>query len=149
MTPDALASLHRVAFTQERPWAASEFADLLTNPHVEIVTHPHGFAMTCTVAGESELLTLAVNPAHQRKGIGRALVTQWLSASAAREAFLEVAADNTAACALYISMGFAEAGRRPSYYARKNAAAADAIVMRLALTTRPHAFSGPPHSESG
>ncbi|MDF1729040.1 MAG: ribosomal-protein-alanine acetyltransferase, partial [Sulfitobacter sp.] len=69
MKPADLARLHAAAFTRERPWAAAEFAALLENRHTALLTRPHGFALTRTVAGESELLTLAVDPAHQRQGI--------------------------------------------------------------------------------
>lgn len=136
MTPQQLAALHLAAFKTERPWSASEFASLQASPYVAVFTAPFGFALSRTVAGESELLTLAVDPAHQRQGVGRLLTQTWLAAisDVASEAFLEVANDNTAALALYLSMGFAEIARRPAYYARKNAAFADAIVLRRAIT---------------
>jgi ribosomal-protein-alanine N-acetyltransferase len=43
--------------------------------------------------------------------------------------FLDVAADNVAALALYESLGFAEVGRRKSYYARGLDPRMDAIMM--------------------
>lgn len=136
MTPEALASLHRAAFATERPWSASEFAGLLEGRFVNLHTHPHGFALSRTVAGESELLTLAVHPNFQGQGIGRDLTRDWLSGLpiTAQTAFLEVAADNAVAINLYTTEGFAEIARRQGYYARKNAAAADAIVMQRGIT---------------
>ena len=134
MTPDRMAALHQAAFTRERPWQAQEFADLIAGPFVTLHARPHGFALSRTVAGESELLTLAVDPAHQGQGLGRALLLQWLGDITAQDAFLEVAADNTAALALYHSVGFAETGRRPGYYQREGARNADAILMRKELT---------------
>lgn len=133
MTPDALAALHKAAFSRERPWSAAEFASLIDQPHVTVCADPHGFALVRTVAGETELLTLAVDPAHQRQGVGRQLTQDWLRRCDAQTAFLEVAADNTPAIALYESLGFAQAGRRAAYYARKKGADADAIVMRRGL----------------
>lgn len=137
MTPETLAQLHAAAFTLERPWSASEFAALLDSPHVRLFTRPHGFALTRSVAGESELLTLAVDPDRQRRGIGRDLVRSWLAATAdagAEVAFLEVAADNLPALALYYALGFRESGLRKGYYTRTGAPAADAIVMQYRLT---------------
>lgn len=136
MTSKALARLHAAAFTRERPWSAAEFETLLQSPHVRAFTRPEGFALTCTVAGESELLTLAVDPAHQRQGIGRALIKEWLTkvAGTAERAFLEVASDNVAAIALYRSLGFETAGMRKGYYTRANSPPADAIVMQRSLT---------------
>lgn len=148
MTPQQLAALHQSAFSAERPWSAAEFEALLDSPHVGVFTAAHGFALTRTVAGESELLTLAVDPAHQRQGIGRDLTQDWLSAITpyADTAFLEVAQDNSAAHALYLSLGFAEIGRRPAYYKRSNAISADAIVLRRSLTLADSTLSQP---ESG
>jgi ribosomal-protein-alanine N-acetyltransferase len=136
MTPERMADLHRAAFQSERPWSATEFHDLLASKFVRSIHDVNGFALTRTVAGESELLTLAVDPVFQRQGIGRLLTLAWLDSIAdnAQSAFLEVAADNVAARALYTSFGFAEVAKRSAYYARKNAAAADAIVMRRDLT---------------
>ncbi len=96
MNSDALAALHQAAFTIDRPWSAPEFTELLDNSFTSLISHPHGFALIRTLAGETELLTLAVDPAHQRQGIAQRLLTQWLkdAQSRAERAFLEVAADN-------------------------------------------------------
>ena len=48
-------------------------------------------------------------------------------------AFLEVAADNAAAQALYARAGFAESGRRRGYYRRPDGSGLDALVMQRAL----------------
>ncbi len=136
MTPDALASLHAAAFTLERPWSAAEFADLLASEHTHLASHPNGFALFRTLAGESELLTLAVDPRAHRQGIGRALMHDWLTElqNKATRAFLEVASDNTPALALYRDLGFQQVGLRRAYYLRKALPAADAIVMQYDLT---------------
>jgi ribosomal-protein-alanine N-acetyltransferase len=47
--------------------------------------------------------------------------------------FLEVAASNTAAQALYRGFGFTEAGRRTGYY-RRGDGVEDALVMRQDLS---------------
>jgi [ribosomal protein S18]-alanine N-acetyltransferase len=51
----------------------------------------------------------------------------------ARALFLEVGVDNAAACALYRQLGFGERGRRHGYYARREAPAQDALILRCAL----------------
>lgn len=137
--PEALARLHRAAFTMSRPWSAAEIADLLASSHVSLFSHAHGFALTRLVAGEAELLTVAVDPRHQRKGIAGGLLRQWLEglSGKAESAFLEVAADNAAAQSLYADLGFSEVARRPAYYFRADAAAVDAVIMRHALGSAP------------
>lgn len=132
MTPEHLARLHAAAFLHERPWQAAEFADLLASPLVTLYPHTHGFALTRTFADESELLTLAVDPDHQRQGIARGLLTQWLNntGSGVTTAFLEVAADNIPACALYDDLGFEVVATRRGYYKRKGTNPMDAVIMR-------------------
>jgi ribosomal-protein-alanine N-acetyltransferase len=145
-----MAALHALAFVDERPWTSSEFAEMLKNEATRAFAVPHGFALTCTAGGDTELLMLAVHPAHRRHGIGRALTLQWLGAaqSHADLAFLEVADDNLPALALYTDLGFGIIGRRTAYYARKNAPNADALVMQCALPLGKDVDSPPPRSES-
>lgn len=127
----ALAALHATAF--DRPWGEAEIAALLATPRVVALAEPGaGFVMVRAVADEAEILTLAVVPAARRRGLGRRLVeaaAAWAESAGAASLFLEVAEDNVAARALYAATGFAEAGRRPGYYARAGAAAVDALVL--------------------
>lgn len=135
MTPDTLADLHKAAFTQERPWTAQEFADLLANPHTYLSASECGFALWRGIAGEAELLTIAVDPAHQRQGIGTKLMTTWMSeaATTCTSAFLEVASDNASAIALYSRQGFEIIATRAGYYRRPDSRA-DALIMRAPLS---------------
>ncbi|MFD2740333.1 GNAT family N-acetyltransferase [Sulfitobacter aestuarii] len=137
MTPADMAELHAAAFLQERPWSAGEFAALGDSPFVRVFPHQHGFALTRILAGESELLTLAVHPAHQRRGIARMLLADWLAAlpGRAETAFLEVAADNAAAIGLYASCGFETIATRRGYYRRVGTADVDALVLHRRLTS--------------
>jgi ribosomal-protein-alanine N-acetyltransferase len=140
---DRAATLHRDAFATlgERAWTRQDVAELLASPGVaglllERDGHDVGFALCRVAAGEAELLTLAVSPAHQRRGAGRQLlaaVIERMRAAGAKTLFLEVGTDNPAARALYDASGFVAVGRRPAYYARTQRPPADAIVMRLAL----------------
>lgn len=130
--PARLAALHGASFTTPRPWSAAEIAATLATPGAFLVDDSDGFLIGRVLAGEAELLTLAVAPAARRRGIGARLVAAFLArahAASARRAFLEVAADNTAALALYARAGFAEAGRRRGYYRHPSGAATDALVL--------------------
>ncbi len=137
-----LADLHDRAFP--RPWSAQEFEELLKSPGVFAVmgeagepAQEKGFILCRSIAGEAEILTIAVDPAARRRGWGAALVE--MAAGIATETgseamFLEVAADNTAAIALYVATGFARVGLRKGYYPHPDGAR-DAIVMRRVLNT--------------
>jgi [ribosomal protein S18]-alanine N-acetyltransferase len=95
-----------------------------------------GFVIGQVAADEAELLIIAVNRSSQRQGVGRALV-QGIGRAArnagARALYLEVAADNAAALALYQSLHFTVTGRRKEYYERPDGRAQDAITMVLPL----------------
>lgn len=132
MTPEDLGRLHARCFTTPRPWSAEEFADLIASDFCDLVTEEHGFALIRTIAGESELLTIAVAPEARRQGLGRGLLEAALSAArdkSAEEMFLEVAADNAAAIALYARAGFTETGRRAAYYRQPDGSRVDAVLM--------------------
>lgn len=146
-----MAAIHTAAFTHDRGWSASEFADLLDAPHTHAFACANGFALTRTIAGESELLTLAVDPKHQRQGIAQTLLQEWLATiqPIGETAFLEVAADNHGARALYSAFHFARIATRPAYYLRKNAPAVDALILRRDLTLGQRADSAPTNPESG
>ncbi|WP_245764263.1 GNAT family N-acetyltransferase [Sulfitobacter marinus] len=128
-----MAQIHAAAFLHDRAWSAAEIADLLASPFVTALEAQGGFALTRLVAGETELLTIAVDPAYQNQGIGRRLMNTWLTCGA-DSAFLEVAADNTSAIALYESLGFHKTARRSRYYARKEGAFIDALILSKDLT---------------
>jgi len=136
MTPTALARLHAACFTTPRPWTALEFAGLLSAPGCEMITESGGFALIRSIAGEAELLTSAVDPAERRNGIGARLVARALiraQAQGADTCFLEVAAQNAAAIALYRSAGFTQTGCRPGYYRLPDGQRVDAAVMARPL----------------
>ncbi len=78
------------------------------------------------------MLTLAVDPAVQRHGFGRALLGQALATARQRGAsaiFLEVAPGNGPGRALYAGAGFVTVGCRRGYYPDGS----DALVLRRPL----------------
>ncbi len=132
MTPQALATLHAACFTTPRPWRADEFAGFLDDPTCALTSLPGGFALTRTVVGETELLTIAVAPDQRRTGLGGLLLDQAVlqaqKASATRM-FLEVAAGNIAAIALYTNAGFTPIGQRRNYYRCPDGSTQTAIIL--------------------
>ncbi len=132
-----MATTHAAAFTQSRPWTEAEFTALLDSPLTFAVGDERCFALVRVIVDEAELLTIATHPDHQRQGLARAVMTSWrqlASQRGAETAFLEVAADNVAACDLYATCGFSICGNRSGYYRRPNGPAVDAIVMRQAFS---------------
>ena len=133
--PDALAAIHQDAFSFPRPWSAAELASLLSDPLCFCAATPEGFALARSVAGEAELLTIAVRPGAQRAGVGATLLSEVLAQAVQRGAtrmFLEVAATNLAAIRLYERAGFSPVGTRSGYFA-DGPARIDALVLSRAL----------------
>ena len=131
-----LAEIHRKAFEgTSRGWSAAEIADLAVRGVVLADPDNCGFAAISIAADEAELLTLAVSPAARRRGLGERLLNSSMEAASAMGAismFLEVAADNTRADALYRKLRFEIIGRRPRYYVRAKGRV-DAIIMSRTL----------------
>lgn len=131
-----MAALHRAAPLAGRAWSEAEFDSLLAQPGCFALGDARAFALTRVVADEAELLLIITAPDHRRQGHARALLQTLHRAANERGAgrvFLEVAADNHAACALYRAEGYESCGRRPGYYPRDGAQPADALVMQRVL----------------
>lgn len=136
MTPadlEAVADLtHRV---DPFGWTLRNFSDAhasgntLTVLTVDGVTS--GIAAVMHVLDESELLEIAVQPAMQGRGYGKALLAQAIALARRNGAvrmFLEVRESNARARKMYTSFGFEETGRRKNYYPTEDGRE-DAILM--------------------
>lgn len=138
MTPAELADIHARNMSHPRPWSADEFARLLAARECFVVSETDGFAL-CRVAGhDAELLTIVVESASRRNGVGRRLMRGFEAEAAARgaiQSFLEVAEDNVAALGLYADLGYAPADRRPEYYRTPDGQRVDAVVLSRRLTS--------------
>ncbi len=138
---DRLAELHAACF--DEAWDADAFATLLAMPGAFALLAeepardiPSGFLMIRGVGDEAEIITLGVLPARRRKGLARDLLAGGVKEAVSRGArrlFLEVAADNDAALALYHAAGFTQVGRRADYYHRPDGDMA-ALVMARDMT---------------
>lgn len=136
---EALAAVHRACFAEF--WGTSAIARFLTESiTVSAVARCGaavvGFALCRLAADECEVLTCAVAPVFRRSGIGRSILEAAFGEAVcrgARRAFLEVAADNDAAIALYAGRGLRTVGRRRRYYWRAGDADVDALIMSREL----------------
>lgn len=135
----AIATLHAASF--HRGWSEDEIERLLLDR--DILTHRAtlratlaGFVMSRIVAGESEILSVAVGASHQGRGLARALLRLHLGRLAGlgvKTVFLEVDENNQPARRLYTRIGFREVGRRTGYYAGGPSGAGDALTLRRDL----------------
>jgi [ribosomal protein S18]-alanine N-acetyltransferase len=132
--PFHLAAIHARSITPA--WSEAALRDLLAQPGVWAEAEADGFVLMRQAGDEAEVLTLAVLPEARRRGRARSLMQAALNSCRARgvrDVFLEVAADNTGARALYQALGMREGGRRRGYYARTAGPPVDALILTLNL----------------
>lgn len=132
----------RDAFDPEfgEAWTEAQCAGILGMPGSRLVIarrelEPAGFAMSRTIAGETELLLLAVRVGFRRSGIGRSLLERAIVDArdeGAQTMHLEVR-DGNGAVLLYQGAGFQQVGRRRHYYRGVNGKVFDALTFRLKL----------------
>lgn len=142
---EVLAGMHHICFAE--PWSAASFSEVLAMAGAEGLIAidggslvpsadspgPAGFVLWRRALDEAEILTLAVLPPWRRAGLGGRLLSRALAdaqAAGAAWMFLEVAADNQAALALYRARGFETVGLRKGYYG-----ATDGVTMRRQLSS--------------
>ena len=101
------------------PWSREDIAAHLTSAHLLLLIAEAdgvgcGYLLGSLIAPEGEIYRVAVAPHARRLGAGRALCQALLSLCDV--CFLEVRRSNTAARALYESLGFTLVGERKNYY---------------------------------
>jgi ribosomal-protein-alanine N-acetyltransferase len=117
-------------------WTASQCAGLLPMPGVWLMLAHEadaviGFALARSVAGEAELLLLAVRRAAQGRGVGKMLLDRFAEQAKGRGAarlHLEVREGNHA-LSLYERAAFALVGRRRNYYSGHGGQTYDALTL--------------------
>jgi len=109
----------------QNPWSRNGIADELTNPDslFMILETPEGqiVGFTCAwlVAGELQILEVAVHRDYRNTGLGTLLITRQLAEAetkGAQQAYIEVRPSNLPAVHLYKKCGFEEDGIREGYY---------------------------------
>ena len=125
------------AQVQYAPWSSKLFSDGLER-HVCLVAEQGneivGFAIIQFILDEAHLLNIAVDPAQQKRGLGKLLLDEVLARSLDKQAstvFLEVRSGNARAIQLYQMAGFNEIGLRKNYYPAANGGKEHAVMMAL------------------
>ena len=138
---DAVMAIMADAFepTYGEAWTRSQCAGILPMAGVSLrlavsgdgtVT---GFALMRAIVDEAELLLIAVDPAAQQRGVGAALIDDFIlfaTSRGARRLHLEVR-DGNSAILLYERAGFSLVGRRPDYYRGSDGRKRDALTLAL------------------
>jgi [ribosomal protein S18]-alanine N-acetyltransferase len=135
----SFAALHAAAF--RRGWSAEEFERLLIEHNVvadRAMAGPRlaGFVLSRLAADQAEILSIAVAATHQGQGLGRKLLDvhlRRLVGYGVTSLFLEVDERNVPARRLYAGFGFAEVGRRESYYAQTGSESGSQAFAALVL----------------
>lgn len=121
------------------PWSEKTFAsnqgERYLNLRLEVDGVLAAFTITQVVLDEATLFNLAVDPAYQRRGLGRELL-QYLIAELEQRGiltlWLEVRASNHPAIALYEQLDFNEVSVRRNYYPTADGKE-DAVIMALTI----------------
>ena len=141
LTPDdaaRCAELEAILFPGDDPWSAQAFVAELAAGHVYLAAREDGrligYGGIALLPGrlgqhaEAEIHTIGVDPDHQGRGVGQALLAGLLAAAdrIGATTYLEVRTDNAPARGIYDRAGFEVVGTRRRYYA----SGADAYTMR-------------------
>ena len=124
------------------PWTQKQFQQSLDSSHhcwvLDCSGQVIGYYLYSLVAGEAEILNIAVAPENQGSGLGRKLLDHCIQRAEqrARMVFLEVRASNFCAIRLYLNSGFNQIGERRDYY-RTAQGSEDALMMAKDLEQWP------------
>ena len=125
-------------------WTAPQCAGLMPMTGVWLTLAKRGetvvgFSLARIIAGEAELLLLAVLRQEQRRGAGRMLIEAFTNKAltmGADRLHLEVREGNPAV-GLYARNGFREVGRRRGYYTGCDGQMYDALTLSRSLSAQP------------
>jgi [ribosomal protein S18]-alanine N-acetyltransferase len=142
--PARFGDLRQVAAVQKRafvPRLAYGYSTLLLLwllPHVRFLVAREGDRIVgCAIGdrngGQARVVSICVDPAVQRRGIGASLLRRLEEALPGGDVVLMVEADNTAAKALYKKEGYKDVGVSRNYYGRSK----DGIWMQKQRTPNP------------
>jgi len=141
---EAIVSVQNMT-SQAARWTQADYASWVGDPaalilvaELDTATPPTivGFAAFRRLLDEAELRNMAVDPAYQRRSVGRELLAQGrkrLAEQGVRRIYLEVRPSNLPALRLYYSEGFRLHSRRKDYY---NDPPEDALVLSLGSSLR-------------
>ncbi len=142
-----METIHAQSFDEMQRWRADAFTSLFQQPlnkafAVCVDEQRAGFIVARNVAGEGEILTLAIHPDYRRNGLATQLVNAFIESEIPHKLesiFLEVMLTNQAAIHLYTALGFTVISTRPGYYKMPEGhpeKTMDGLVMKKNLSPR-------------
>ena len=124
--PGAPRRMPRLSRRPARSWGARQVAEELERPMARVLVAAEdaapetllGVAVAWRVAGDAQVMELAVRPAWRRRGLGGALLDAVCAAASDETGacLLELRESNAGAAALYERHGFVRVGLRKKYY---------------------------------
>lgn len=128
-----VAALEKLCFAD--PWSENSVASELKNDLALWLVAVSddtvvGYIGSQTVAGETDVMNIAIHPDWRRRGIAQSLIeclVVELKNRGSEALMLEVRASNEPAIGLYEKLGFRQVGRRPNYYRNPKE---DALILR-------------------
>ena len=128
-----VAALEKLCFAD--PWSENSVSSELNNDLALWLVAMNddtvvGYIGSQTVAGETDVMNIAVHPDWRRRGIAQSLIeclVVELKNRGSEALMLEVRASNAPAIALYEKLEFRQVGRRPNYYRNPKE---DALILR-------------------
>jgi len=130
-----IMEIEEASFTT--PWPREVMVNEITaNPFSKVMVATHGkkvvsFTICWVINRERHLQNIATAPAWRSRGVARMMMDHLLEEAQRNTPsviMLEVRELNQEARALYLSLGFAQTGRRKSYYSDTGE---DAVIMSL------------------
>lgn len=124
--------IEKELFTDD--WSLESFQECMKNEIIDFFgafqdSKLIGYIIGRNIAGEYEILNVAVSKAHQKKGVGKMLMEHILENAQKWDClniYLEVRESNLPALILYKKFGFFIMGKRKKYYSNPEE---DALVM--------------------
>ena len=148
LTPLTEADLEAVAAIEQlahpHPWSVGNFKDALKAGNLaqglKAGAQWVGYYVAMPVLDEVHLLNITVAPVFQGQGWARCLMQSlslWAQSQQATTLWLEVRESNARALKLYTAFGFEKVGIRKDYYPVSANRREAAVVVRMALNSRP------------
>ena len=132
---DGVAALEQLCFCA--PWSKESLTLLLRDGNLGVVALECdtvvSYAGLVRALDEGEITNVATHPDHRKKGYARQVLLSLIQAAKSEglvRITLEVRVSNTAARALYSSLGFRDCGIRKNFYALPRE---DGVIMELLL----------------